>query len=525
MPYLGNVTSPIFVIGAGRSGTSWLMHVLGQHPDVRTLIENSIVKTLYREVFQAWWNDSWHWECDDDERERRAIRAVHAALSELFPDKSPRWAMKLIWQGHPWPFVYKTFPDARYIHITRSPTTAVLSMSEYLGKRNKAWHDLRYSENEYIAANKEALRVRNDGWPYLHIRQEDAVANPRSVWNKVIDFCGLADVPIAELDREINTAKSTAGKVKEQRPPLDWSYFSSETLQMCQEFGYLPGDLSTVPELKTSVSSTDPKKMLLVDHNEKPKNSNTHKHLEAQIVELYSQINAMKATKGWQMLEKYWVIRDRLKGSVRKLPFLRNGHSTTYSSETNSFSPVEESSSSAKNETRQHPVVIHQVREFSKEELGWIEQINKHQPTAIAIVPPEWRGVSSATSNLFNVTRFVEDTLTEADAQHLARLLSESGCKKFIFGGCALTYRYLAEAIRNTMPDAKIYLFWLGNFLQYWEKYEYLSFSLARQLYQDGLIYKWGFAKKGIAEIMANQGWHTSFLKSVVRQIPTAPSI
>ena len=329
MPNLNNVTAPILIIGPGRSGSSWLMHILNKHPDMRVLIENTVLKGMYEEIFQSWWAEGWHWECDDPEREQRAIRATRMALCELFPDDRPRWAMKMIWRGHPWPFAHKVFPDAKYIHLTRDPTTALLSMSEYLGRRNSAWRNLRYSETEYVEAHREALKVSESGLPYLRIRQEDAAVDPHRVWEQVREFCNLSQAAVSNLEIEINTSPSTAGKVKDQRKPLPWKRLSPDTLQISQELGYLPAG-QVIPDIEPVGEDEGSNRQ--AGKQSKAQNASSgpvdvhHKSLETQLLQLRQEIETMKATKGWRLLETYWRKRDQVKGVIATL-LGKNGRS------------------------------------------------------------------------------------------------------------------------------------------------------------------------------------------------------
>jgi hypothetical protein len=348
MPNSGNITAPILVIGPGRSGSSWLVHALSQHPDVQPLIENAIVRSLHREIFHSWWAKAWHWECDDVELERRAIRTVHAALCELFPGEKPRWVMKMIWEGHPWEFAAKLFPEACYIHITRSPTTAISSMQEYLGKINPVWHNFQHAEKQYIAAHREALKLRDAGVPYLRIRQEDAAVDPHKVWEQVREFCGLSNVPVSNLTEEINTSASTVGRVKQMRPPLPWSDFSSETIVLCRELGYSPSldapAISAEP-VPTEVVTIQAKKPPQIDQANngipipvkevppptepqpvaKPETKAAAVPEDCMSCQALGmecrlwELKLIKSTKSWKFLEMYWKKKRWLKTTVANL--------------------------------------------------------------------------------------------------------------------------------------------------------------------------------------------------------------
>ncbi len=161
---------------------------------------------------------------------------------------------------------------------------------------------------------------------------------------------------------------------------------------------------------------------------------------------------------------------------------------------------------------------------FSPDEIQWLEDTKAAAPDAIALIYPEWRGVRSATINLFSAVLLVDEHLDKISARRLARLLAQTGCRRFVFSGFAQSHHRLVTALHQTVADVKIYVFWLGNFLQLSEDYNWDAFSRVRKLCEQGLIYKWGFAKKGMAEVMAQTGIRTGFVMSKVNHIPTRPS-
>lgn len=166
----------------------------------------------------------------------------------------------------------------------------------------------------------------------------------------------------------------------------------------------------------------------------------------------------------------------------------------------------------------------HKHAKFSADETAWLAEATQGQPEAIAILHPAWRGIRSATRNLFSTCYFVDDGLNETRAAHLAHLLAESGCERLVFSGFPLTHQHLVTALNKISPRTKLYILWHGNFLQSGEDYAWQGFQLIKDLCQQGLIYKWGFVKKGMAEVVAQLGLRTGFVMNYVDQIPAAPS-
>jgi len=237
MPNPTNITSPFLVIGPGRSGTSWLLHALDEHPDVRDIIENTVADSMHDTLLNGWWARDWKWVGEPDEVRRRVVEATRQTLCTLFPTHQRHWVMKAIWADRNLAWHREVFPEARWIHITRSPTTNLLSMQERIGKR---FTDLEHGEQEYVESHRKALEIEDAGLPYLRIRQEDAAANPAVVWEQLCRFCDLPPAPEGRLDAEINPSQSTRGSVKKGREPLAWSKLGAEVHEIARRLGYEP---------------------------------------------------------------------------------------------------------------------------------------------------------------------------------------------------------------------------------------------------------------------------------------------
>lgn len=237
MPNPSNITAPFLVIGPGRSGTSWLLHALDEHPDVRDIIENNVVDHMHDALLKKWWARDWKWVCEPDEARRRVVESTHQTLCTLFPTHQRHWVMKAIWSQRNLAWHREIFPNARWIHITRSPTTALPSMKESIGD---LFSNFSYCQTQFVESHKKALEIKNDGLPYIRIRQEDAAANPSEVWERLSEFCGLSPAPEGHLKAEVNVSKSTAGSVRRGRDPLPWSKINADVHEIARSLGYEP---------------------------------------------------------------------------------------------------------------------------------------------------------------------------------------------------------------------------------------------------------------------------------------------
>jgi hypothetical protein len=112
---------PIFIIGAPRSGTTFLGSCLGRMPEVSYHFEPRLTKAAARCVYDGSWS------------ERRCAAVFRLSYSALllaglhggrrFAEKNPENSFVV-------PFLAKAMPDAQFIHIIRDGRDAAVSHSE-----------------------------------------------------------------------------------------------------------------------------------------------------------------------------------------------------------------------------------------------------------------------------------------------------------------------------------------------------------------------------------------------------------
>ena len=120
-------TRPIFVIGTGRSGTHWLGHSLGNHPEVRATIEVHPMFGL-----------STRMALDPSLEEKLFPKLVRAYKRQLFRAAPRLYLDKThpnIWLAEK---LKDAFPNALFVGIERNPYATVASMMQHKGV--SAWH-------------------------------------------------------------------------------------------------------------------------------------------------------------------------------------------------------------------------------------------------------------------------------------------------------------------------------------------------------------------------------------------------
>jgi len=87
------------------------------------------------------------------------------------------------------------------------------------------------------------------------------------------------------------------------------------------------------------------------------------------------------------------------------------------------------------------------------------------------------------------------------------------------------SFYYLTEYLNKIKPSLPVYLIYHGNFMHTSEDYSWWAFKSIIELAKAKKIKKLGFVKKGMAEIMANQGLNTAFVMNFYNIVPKASSI
>ena len=115
-----DLREPIFVVGAPRSGTTFLGVCLAELPGISYHFEPVATKAAARYVYEGRWKAS---------RAGRFYRTVYAWLMRIHLDGDLRFAEKTPQNSLVIPFLYEAFPDARFIHIIRDGRDVALSYS------------------------------------------------------------------------------------------------------------------------------------------------------------------------------------------------------------------------------------------------------------------------------------------------------------------------------------------------------------------------------------------------------------
>jgi hypothetical protein len=220
---------PIIIVGAGRSGTTLLASVIGEHPDVYMIGETSfLLPRLWETFFERseyvrnyrlgklaqstdpiWKDKSWfsYWQgisrdlsragieqIERQENERIARIIGHAFHDMLVPPplRRKRWAFKEIWNGgafnYDWALYKSAFPNARYVQCLRHPMSFARSCFAN-EKRHPKEDDVLYLLGQWVKMVLKSRELVSEN--YFEVHLESLAEQTKALF----DFLGL------DLDR------------------------------------------------------------------------------------------------------------------------------------------------------------------------------------------------------------------------------------------------------------------------------------------------------------------------------------
>jgi hypothetical protein len=137
-----NLQRPIFVVGAPRSGTTFLGDCIAQLPEVSYHFEPIATKIAVRYIYEELWDLS---------KSKWFYKTAYCWMMRSHLDSDLRFAEKTPQNSFLIDFLHQTFPDAQFIHIIRDGRDSALSYSK------KPWLQ---------AAQSNSGKFEPGGYPY-----------------------------------------------------------------------------------------------------------------------------------------------------------------------------------------------------------------------------------------------------------------------------------------------------------------------------------------------------------------------
>ncbi|MBE9062328.1 sulfotransferase [cf. Phormidesmis sp. LEGE 11477] len=206
-----NLSRPVFLIGAARSGTTFLGDCLAEVPELSYHFEPIATKAAARYVYEGLWNQA---------KAEWFYRTVYAWLMRLHADGDLRFVEKTPRNCCIIPFLSEAFPDAQFIHIIRDGRDAALSLSKKPWLAKSAADSGKYEPGGYPygpyaqfwvepARRKEfetTSDLRRCIWAWQRFTEE-AIADTRDLpSDKLLEvrYESFGSDPTGEADRILN---------------------------------------------------------------------------------------------------------------------------------------------------------------------------------------------------------------------------------------------------------------------------------------------------------------------------------
>lgn len=204
--------APIFVGGHHRSGTTLLRVMLNRHPHIACgpegqLLDRTSFRDFHRFLETTWLPHLRAYSMDEQDIDRGVAAFIDEFFSRYAAERGKRrWAEKTPKNVLHIAYLFRLFPEARFIHMVRDPRDVHCSVVEKAHTTTPRWLGVTAEETArgWVRRVEIAGAWRGDE-RYLEIRYEDLVAVPREMMAHVL--CFLAE----PWDERILEAVPSAG--------------------------------------------------------------------------------------------------------------------------------------------------------------------------------------------------------------------------------------------------------------------------------------------------------------------------
>lgn len=158
------------------------------------------------------------------------------------------------------------------------------------------------------------------------------------------------------------------------------------------------------------------------------------------------------------------------------------------------------------------------------EKEHFIQSFQEKGKDVLAVYVPNWLGIKSATINHFKDCYPLAEHLTKEQAEYYGDLFVKAGVKHFISAGAAPGHLEVIKVIHKLNPSIRCDITWHASYIQHCEDYGWSMMNHAITLAKQGVIYKFGLAKKGMEKSFQAMGLKAEFLPNLVQTIPDKAS-
>ena len=154
------------------------------------------------------------------------------------------------------------------------------------------------------------------------------------------------------------------------------------------------------------------------------------------------------------------------------------------------------------------------------QDASWVATLKcslAHQEHSyIALCHRDWKGVSSATLELFNNVVYVGEVYDTLTINKVVDIISESNIAQVILSGFPLGWDRIIRLVKAKKSSITFKVVWHGSIAQHYEDYSTSVFLEALQLSKTKAIASIGFVKKSTYEIYYELGYPCHFIRNRV---------
>jgi LPS sulfotransferase NodH len=223
----------VFIVGAPRSGTTWLQLLLAQHPSIATCQETHFFSGYIKRWFRQW------------ESEARSAEERRVGLSSILTRddflqlcrESTDFLFKKIasekeeanWVVEKTPvhvrytgIIQELYPDSRFVHMVRDPRSVVASLKAASGQWGRTWKNLSVVDftNLWVDSASLGETLVSSNSNAMTIKYEQLRADPSGQLQSFYDWLGVSvdrpfcDASVAACD--LGTLKNSGSNLHHQ---------------------------------------------------------------------------------------------------------------------------------------------------------------------------------------------------------------------------------------------------------------------------------------------------------------------
>ena len=220
-------TSPIFVMGLPRTGTTFIDRILSQHAHVQSAGELSdfALELKRRTATPSPYVLDVETLAASDSVDFAELGVAYIERARRVVSDAPRFIDKMPLNFFYAALIHRALPYARLICVRRHPLDTVLSNYRQLFATGYSYygyaHDLRWAADYYARFDRlvSAFRGALPAERFTEVAYEDVVVDLEGQARRVVDFCGLEWEPGC-VDFHENTAPVATASSAQVRQPL-----------------------------------------------------------------------------------------------------------------------------------------------------------------------------------------------------------------------------------------------------------------------------------------------------------------